>query len=149
MPVYVNFEHGLTLGKGPFSFRNDDGSLENFGAIVWARRYDFDQFSAENVRIRTPAQQVLWMTSGETSTVVHAPGEGPGGFGGPAEFNPVVPTPFIENWLVANTPRHGFAKPAFDERNPSIFFGSPADGRKLVSLVYRILDGVRIQGAAG
>lgn len=62
MSKYVSKPHGLTIGSDNVFFITGDGELRSdYRAIVWTSSYDFDQIDSLNVRVRTPAQQIIWV----------------------------------------------------------------------------------------
>lgn len=64
MSRYVKKPHGLTLGSANWFFIVGDGDSDNrtdYRAIVSTRGYGFDQCDSLNVRVLTPAQQLIWI----------------------------------------------------------------------------------------
>lgn len=76
MSRYVEHKHGLTIGSDNVFFVIDQQSeegepelvlpegvksfREGYRAIVRVRGYSFTQINSVNVRLRTPAQQLIW-----------------------------------------------------------------------------------------
>lgn len=137
MSKYVKHKHGLVVGSDNVFFvvkeDGDDqaeGFRDGYRAIVSTDSYHFENSNTLNVRVRTPAQQIVWRVTG---------GE---------DCRTIMLAPYWWTWLKKNV---GDYREAWDVRtvigtrgSETIFFKRRTDALCFVRAVTQQLEGMRI-----
>jgi hypothetical protein len=150
MTKYVDKKHGIILGSGNVFFITNDKHApdgipqirDGYGAIVWLKSYDFDHVNTLNVRVRTPADQIIWNRQTEKYT------EEFDGLSLPMYRDYRELNSHFIGWLEKNVGnRYGEwdvrHKP--EELSPAIFFKRRKDALAFIKEVERLLDGISFE----
>lgn len=161
MSRYVTHKHGLVIGSDNVFFiidraQSDEPALtlpdglpdfrSGYRAIVSFKGYRFDQINTLNVRVETPARQLVWRTELIQWTTDYTP-KGQATMKLPYEREYRHVRGWCEKWLNDNVgPKHDMwdtytRNPRLD---PCLFFKRRSDALKFVRFVDKMLSGIRI-----
>ena len=136
MSRYVKKKHGVIIGSGNvFFYRDENDQFHDFVAILSLRRYAFEQYTTANVRIRTPAEQLLWHFWTEQRDIEFE-GHTLTNF-----VNLVRPTGIAKQWLDKHAPGWGCRPPIDHDPSPSFFFKRRKDALAMSMWIDEMLKG--------
>lgn len=118
MSKYVTKKHGIIIGSGNvFFYKDENDEFHDFPCVLWASQLVFENTNSFNVRVRSPAEQLLWdiKTYEEEDTL------------GVRSFTKTVrycePSWSTRQWLDKNAPGWGMqTREGRANGAPSIFF---------------------------
>lgn len=148
MSRYISKPHGIVIGSDNIFFYRDETGMKDFPAIAWAKDYEFDQVDSLNVRVRTPAQQILMQEREATDAEIAKIRKHQDPFF--CEYHKeriVEPSAWIQKWLDTNTPGWGFP-PAHERRyrrhDESFFFTKRSHALLFAKMLDDRLKGIKI-----
>ena len=133
MSKYVKKPHGLIIGSDNlFSYRDEEGKMHHFPALVGVHRLYFDNYSTLHAGIRSTAEQLLF-----TPVVIE---KEMGGFS--YEATAYRLKSYWLRWLDENCPGWGYP-PLNDTDLPSLFFAKRKHALAFANHVADVLKGER------
>lgn len=138
MSRYVTKKHGIIIGSGNvFFYRDENDVFHDFPCIFSTSSYSFDQINTFNVKVRTPAEQLIWDI--EYHDVVETFGS--------KEYVSQRPYPEVSwevrRWLNENAEGWGVQLP--ENRSKSIFLKKRKQALALYDFIDSHLSGIRIK----
>ena len=141
MGKYVRKSHGITIGgeRNGFFVVRDRGletqRVQTYSAIVTIEGYGFSQVNTANVSIRTPAQQLVWVSRAPTKAEA---------LRDPFCRATIAPTRLAQGWLDRNAPGWGLqAVPTTTDS--TIFFARRNHAVAFHGFIASLLDGMRFE----
>ncbi len=141
MARYVTDKNGITIGSTDNFFFIEEGKSFDFPVTLWANSYRFDQINTLNVKIRTPAEQILFVERLATDDDRKISGDA-------YQRTVIVPSEFIADWLDRNCPGWGFP-PACRRADAAFFFTKRKHALALRQFISEMLKGVRLRDRGG